>query len=109
MAKLNITNSAKADIKETLSYIKHTLHNPQAALNLANQISEEFNLLTSHPKSGPLVNDKFLANYGIRFLLVKNYKAYYTLFENDNIITITIIRFLYAKRDYIKALTSEIK
>ncbi len=31
MTKLNITDTAKADIRETLSYIKDTLCNPKAA------------------------------------------------------------------------------
>ena len=100
MTKIIISDSAKTDIKETLSYIKNTLHNPQAASNLAQQITDEFHLLIDHPKSGPLVKDKFLANYGFRFLLIKNYKAYYFLSETNEGIIINITRFLYAARNY---------
>lgn len=109
MTKLNITDTAKADIKETLSYIKDTLCNPKAASTMADLITEEFSLLLDNPKSGPKVNDQFLAEYGFRFLLIKNYKAYYLLSEEDDNITINIIRFLYARRDFESILSEEIE
>lgn len=52
MAKLNITDTAKADIKETLSYIKDTLCTPKAASTMADLITEEFSLLLDNPRSG---------------------------------------------------------
>lgn len=107
MTELEISESAKFDIKETLAYIKDNLQNPKAASSLADLISEEFAILKKHPFSGTPVQDKFLANYGFRFLMIKNFKAYYLVRKETEKTTICIIRFLYAKRDYETILNNE--
>ena len=96
--KLFITDSAKADIKGALSYIKDSLLNPKAANELAEFITNEINSLKKFPFSGTPVQDKILSDYGFRFLLVKNYKAYYIADKNKKLVT--VIRFLYVSRDY---------
>ncbi|MCQ2587623.1 MAG: type II toxin-antitoxin system RelE/ParE family toxin [Treponema sp.] len=108
MNKLIISDSAKADIRETLTYIKETLHNPKAASTLADTITEELHLLVLHPKSGPVVNDPFLAECGIRSLLINNYRAFYSIQEESDSTTVNIIRFLYARRDFETILKNEI-
>ena len=100
MNKLIISNSAKQDIQDALSYIKYTLCNPKAATNLADLITEKFELLLEQPQIGSLVSDSFLCECGIRSLLIKNYRAFYTISETENSTTINIIRLLYAKRDF---------
>ena len=45
MYKIEISEAAKADIKEILSYIKDSLHNPKAASNLADLLAREISSL----------------------------------------------------------------
>ena len=104
--KLDIADSAKADIKETLAYIKTTLSNPKAASELADLITSEIESLKKFPLSGTPVTDQFLAKYGFRFLLIKNFKAYYIADKSKKLVT--IIRFLYAGRDYESILGEEV-
>ncbi len=96
MIELIITESAKKDIREALSYISNVLFNKKAASELADMIEEEISMLAQFPLSGTPVPDQFLADYGFRFLLIKNYKAYYIANKR----TVTIIRFLHSSRDY---------
>ena len=100
MYKIEISEAAKADIKEILSYIKDSLHNPKAASNLADLLAREISSLSQHPHSGTPVQDRFLANYGFRFLLVKNFKVFYITIDQVDNNQVHIIRVLYARRDY---------
>ena len=72
-----IVDHAKQDIRENLAYIKNTLCNSKAATELADLIEKEISSLIQFPFSGTPVQDPFLAHYGFRFLLIKNYKVYY--------------------------------
>ena len=102
---LIITDKAKADIREALAYIKNSLCNEKAAAELADFITSEIHSLKKFPFSGPIVADRFLSENGFRFLLIKNFKAYYIAEKSKK--TVTIIRFLYAGRDYENILKDE--
>lgn len=103
---LKISENAKIDIKEILAYIKNTLGNPQAATSLADLITSEINTLKQFPFSGTPVPDTFLADLGFRFLLIKNFKAYYIADKDSK--EVTIVRFLYSGRNYENILKEEI-
>ena len=104
MYSIEISESAKADIKEILSYIKDFLHNPKAASNLADLLTQEISSLAQFPFSGTPVQDRFLVNYGFRFLLVNNFKVFYIALDRPDSKQVRIIRVLYARRDYEKIL-----
>lgn len=106
MFNLIVTQKAKEDICEVLSYIKDELLNKKAASKLADLITEEFAILREFPLSSPIVNDPFLSKYKIRFLLIKNFKAFYIANEEKR--EITIVRFLYARRDAASILTKNL-
>lgn len=108
MAEVVITDSAKTDIKNSISYIKDILCNQKAASNLSDEIIEEILLLKDNPRSGPYVKDSFLANLGFRFLLIKNYKVYYLINGDEGKEIIQIVRFLHSKMDYETILKNEI-
>lgn len=108
MAEVVITDSAKTDIKNSISYIKDILCNQKAASNLSDEIIEEIQLLKDNPRSGPYVKDFFLANLGFRFLLIKNYKVYYLINRDKDKETIQIVRFLHSKMDYETILKNEL-
>ena len=65
----------------------------------------EITSLKQFPFSGTPVPDDFLADLGFRFLLIKNFKAYYIADKDTK--KVTIVRFLYAGRDYEKLLITE--
>lgn len=100
MYQIHITDAATTDIKEALTYIKDRLQNPVAASNLADEISEQLSLLKEYPYVGHQLRDSFLMETGIRCLLIKNYRAFYIVSEEVDKKTVTIIRFLYARREY---------
>jgi len=100
MTEVEITETAKKDIEECLLYIRNDLSNEKAASKLADEIVSQIELLGQHPYSGPVVQDDILAEKGIRFILIKNYKLYYIVIRTQEIIKIFIIRFLYARMDY---------
>ena len=54
------------------------------------------------PERFALVNDKLLAAWGIRFVQVKNYLAFYTVSQTSN--TVYVLRFLYGKSDWMSIL-----
>ncbi len=95
---IHITKRAEQDLDEAAGYIRFTLLNPNAALNLLVKARKVINPLESHPERNPLVDDPVLSSWGIRFANVNNYLAFYILSENEH--TVHIIRFLYGKRNW---------
>ena len=104
--ELIISETAKTDIRNTLSYIKDSLGNHKAASELADFITSEIHSLIQFPFSGTPVPDSFLADLGFRFLLIKKFKAYYIADKDKK--KVTIVRFLYAGRDYESILKEEV-
>jgi addiction module RelE/StbE family toxin len=97
-----ITGPADADISDIALYISNELHSPQAAVNLLDDIDRHILDLEHMPKKYALVQDERLSDQRIRIIPVKNYLVFYSI--NDNSKTITIIRVLYNKRDWVKIL-----
>lgn len=98
MYSLNITDIAEEDILNTVKYIAGVLKAPMAANNLLNEIEGHEEMLENTPNIYPFVPDEYLAEKGIKFTMVKNYLMFYTINENDKIVT--VIRFLYGRRDW---------
>jgi plasmid stabilization system protein ParE len=44
------------------------------------------------------VPDEYLAEKGIKFVMIKNYMMFYTINEDEK--TVIVIRFLYGRRDW---------
>ena len=99
---IRYTETAAHDLYETIGYIDHTLLDPGAADSLLDRLDEELRHLKDFPQAHALVDDPFLKAQGIRFVVVKNYLAFYIIDENSH--TVRIIRFLYGKRDWITLL-----
>ena len=99
---LHITNVAERDISQAADYIEFVLKNPQAADDLLEETYHKINALLPFPLTHPVVEDKLLAAWGIRFVQIKNYLAFYVVKESQ----VTVIRFLYAKSDWISILKS---
>jgi len=93
-----ITLSAERDLDCAADYIEFTLKNPQAADHLLDEAERQINALSQFPRQHPLVDDKVLASWGIRFVQVGNYLAFYTVSEEESMVR--VIRFLYAKSNW---------
>lgn len=95
---IHITLTAEKDIIHAADYIEFTLKNPQAADHLLDEAEHQINTLSEFSKQHPLVNDEILAAWGVRFVQIGNYLAFYTISEDENLVR--IVRFLYAKSNW---------
>ena len=93
--QVHITKTAEHDIAKAADYIEFVLKNPQAADHLLDVATEKIGELTQMPEKLQLVDDPVLAGWGIRFIRVNNYLAFYTIAEDKKVVI--IVRFLYQK------------
>jgi len=98
MYSLAITDIAEEDILDTVYYIANVLRAPAAANNLLDEIERHEEILENTPNIYPVVPDEYLAQRGMKFTRIKNYLLFYTINEDEKIVT--VIRFLYARRDW---------
>ena len=102
--RLYITDTAEKDISRAVDYIDFVLKNPKAADTLLEETDQKINALLPFPLEHPVVEDKLLAAWGVRFLQIKNYFAFYVVEESQ----VTVIRFLYAKSDWGSILRADV-
>ncbi len=95
---INITHTAERDIMNAADYIEFTLKNPTAVDFLLDEVSNRVNSLTDFPEKFSLVDDPVLASWGIRFIIINNYLAFYTIDTKRHLVT--IVRFLYQKSNW---------
>ena len=95
---LNITEIAEEDILSVIKYIANVLKAPMAANKLLDDIEKQEGILENTPYIYPLVPDEYLATNGLKFVAIKNYILFYTINEDKK--TVTVIRFLYGRRDW---------
>ena len=67
---------------------------------LQEETDQKINALLPFPLEHPVAEDKLLATWGVRFLQIKNSFAFYAVEESQ----VTVIRFLYAKSDWVSIL-----
>ena len=79
--QVHITSTAEHDIMRAADYIEFTLKNPDAADNLVDAATEQIGSLADLPQKFCLVDDPVLASWGIRFAIINNYLAFYTIDE----------------------------
>lgn len=96
--QVHITKTAEHDIAKAADYIEFVLKNPQAADHLLDVATEKIGELTQMPEKLQLVDDPVLAGWGIRFIMVNNYLAFYTIDEDKKVVI--IVRFLYQKSNW---------
>lgn len=99
---IHITLTAEKDITHAADYIEFVLKNPQAADHLLDEADCRISSLSQFPLKHPPVEDRILASWGVRFITVGNYLAFYIVSEEDA--KVTVVRFLYAKSDWISIL-----
>ena len=102
---IHITGKAERDLNDAVDYIDYNLLNPLAADRLLEKTEAEINKLATMPKRHKIVDDPVLAAWGIRFIRINNYLAFYIVDEENKIVH--LVRFLYGKRDWISILRAE--
>lgn len=94
--------------QEALNYIAYKKFNPDAAESLQDDIEAMGRSLVEYPGKYPgkypFVPDEVLRNWGIRFVMVKEYYMFYTIRGN----TIYFVRFLHRRRDWFSILRTGI-
>lgn len=93
-----ITATAERDILRAADHIEFTLKNPTAADHLLDAVTEQINSLGDMPEKFRLVDDPVLASWEIRFVIVNNYLAFYTIDKGKQLVI--VVRFLYQKSNW---------
>ena len=93
-----ITATAERDILRAADYIEFSLKNPTAAEHLLDVATEQINSLTNMPEKFRLADDPVLASWGIHFIMVNNYLAFYTIDVEKQLVI--VVRFLYQKSNW---------
>ncbi len=94
-----IAPSAERDIRDAADYIEHVLLNPEAASGLLDALEAAAVSLRENPLRREPAIDPVLRAWGIRFMRIGNYLAFFTVDEEKR--RVNIVRFLYARRNWI--------
>ena len=105
MFKIRFTPQAVADLDEIKRYISCDLFNPQAATALLALIFEKIRTLAAMPQTGARLRTDIPSLKTYRFIPCKNYLVFYRTEEKF----VSIIRILYARRDYLGLLELDTK
>jgi toxin ParE1/3/4 len=100
-----MTHIATDDLKGIAAYIANELREPATAKKLVSKLREEVMSLAELPTRQALVADETLAIQGIRKLLIDNYVVFYVVTEKE---TVTIVRILNSRRDWVSLLLEEV-
>jgi plasmid stabilization system protein ParE len=95
---IHITSTAERDLIRAADHIEFNLKNPKAADDLLDEAEKQINSLSDFPEKFRLVDDPVLASWGIRFVIVKGYLAFYTISEEDT--RVIVVRFLFQKSNW---------
>jgi toxin ParE1/3/4 len=97
-----ITSPAEDDLKGISDYISKELRDISAALNIISKIGTAIIDLELLPFRNAIVSDERLALQGFRMLVVESYIVFYIVFKEN--LTVTIVRILYSRRDWLNLL-----
>ena len=103
---VRIAERAQRDIEEAADYLEYALKNPQAADSLLDELDSVLSGLEELPERYPPARDEILASWGIRFVRIRNYLAFFTVDQTEE--TVHIVRFLYGKSNWITILHYDI-
>lgn len=95
---IHITKAAERDIMRAADYIEFNRKNPTAADHLLDVATEHINSLADMPQKFRLVDDPVLASWEIRYVIVNNYLAFYTIDEEKQMVI--VVRFLFQKSNW---------
>ncbi|HON94045.1 MAG TPA: type II toxin-antitoxin system RelE/ParE family toxin [Sedimentisphaerales bacterium] len=105
MPRIRLAPQAVADLDEIKRYISDELFDPQAAGDLLALIFERIRTLATLPQTGARLRTDIPILKHYRFIPCKNYLVFYRIEEKF----VSVIRILYARRDYLGLLESDTK
>ena len=82
---LNITDIAEEDILVTVRYITNVLKNSVAANNLLDEIEKHEKILEETPGIYPFVHDEYLAEKGLKYVIIKNFMLFFTIVKKTKL------------------------
>ena len=105
--RIIISQKAEKDIIEAADYIEFILHNPKAADDLLDKVTEAIENLSVMPEKFGIVDEPVLKAWGIRVFSINNYLVFYRIDEAAN--SANIVRFLYGKRNWRSILRMDVQ
>ena len=102
-SKIDYSPSALKDLDEIWDYIEFELCNPSAAQNTVNGIMDKVDGIASFPDSGAKLEFENGLDSGYRYVVFKNYLAFYRVRPNN---VVYVDRVIYDGRDYMRILFS---
>ncbi len=96
--RIHITSAAERDMNHAADHIEFILKNPNAADDLLDEAEKKIYSLSEFPEKFKLVDDPVLSSWGIRFVIVSGYLAFYTISEEEKLVT--VVRFLFQKSNW---------
>ena len=93
MYKIEFLPIAKEDINNIIYYISHKLNNITAAKKLRNLFIKSLDYIIEFPYGSTVYpSSKTTLKYEYRSYKIKNYLLFYTINENQKLITITRVK-----------------
>ena len=99
---VQVTEPAEKDLYEIGMYIAKELLEPETAKRIISKIAEAIRALEYMPLKNSVVKDERLVRKNIRRIIVGNYIVFYIVAEESK--TVTVVRILYNRRDWINVL-----
>ena len=103
MFKIHYSEEALADLDNIWEYIAFKLKNPDAAINTVNGVMDAIDRLPEYPLSGTPLDVLIDIESDYRFVIYRNYLAFYHLGNN----AVNIDRVLYKGQDCVRVLFLE--
>lgn len=80
------------------NHIEFVLKNPKAADDLLDEAERKISSLSDFPEKFKLIDDPVLASWGVRFVVINGYLAFYVIDEDTK--QVIVIRFLFQKSNW---------
>ena len=96
--QIRITATAERDMINASNHIEFVLKNPKAADDLLDEAERKISSLSDFPEKFKLIDDPVLASWGVRFVVINGYLAFYVIDEDTK--QVIVIRFLFQKSNW---------
>ena len=101
--EVEFTDHARQDLRDILDYITYELQEPQIAVKLVRQITNEILSLNQMPMRYRLYDEEPWQSQGLRCFPVKNYLIFY--YPDETKSTVYAVRVIYGGRDISRQLS----
>ena len=105
MYNVRIMKPAQTEMRGIYQYIADDLQNPVAATRRISLIDDAIQSLKESPARFPLVRDDYMASKGYRMIVAKNHLVFFII--REEIKTVSVMRVLYGRRDWLRMLKIE--